>query len=78
MPFEVLRVRSGLLPLLTCGTLLAILLSAGGHGIGLSANRTNLFAADLHGRSRLLFLRIGSVPLDLNLITAINTVFCTV
>ena len=77
MPFEVFRVRCGLLPLLACGTLLAILLSAGGHGVGLTADWTNLFTADLHGRAGLLLLRIGSVPLDLNLITAIDTVFGT-
>ena len=58
-------------------SLLAILLRAGGHGVGLTADRTNLFAADLHGRTGLLFLRIGSVPLDLNLITAVDTVFGT-
>jgi len=77
MPFEVLRVRSGLLPLLACGTLLAILLRAGCHGIRLTADRTNLFAADLHSRAGFLLLRIGSVPLDLSFITTIDTVFGT-
>ena len=77
MPFEVFRVRSGLLPLLTCGTLFAILLNAGGHGIDLSADRTNLFAADLNSRAGLLLLRICTVTGSLSLITAIDTVFGT-
>ena len=77
MPFEVFRVRSGLLSLLACGTLLAILLRAGGHGVGLTADRTNLFAADLDRSAGLLLLRIGSVSLDLSLITAIDAVFGT-
>ena len=78
MPFEVFRVRSGLLPLLACGTLFAIFLRAGGHGIGLTADRTNLFAADLDRSAGLLLLRIGSVPLDLNLITAEYTILSAV
>ena len=77
MPFEVFRVRSGLLSLLACGTLLAILLRAGGHGVGLTADRTNLFAADLHGIAGLLLLRIRTVTGSLSLITAIDTVFGT-
>ena len=78
MSFEVFRVRSRLLPLLFRSTFRAVFLRAGGHGIGLTADRTNLFAADPYGSAGLLLLRIGSVPLDLNLITAVDTVFCTV
>ena len=77
MPFEVFGVRRSFLPLLACGTLLAILLRAGGHGIGLSADRTNLFAADLNSRAGLLLLRICTVTGSLSLITAIDTVFGT-
>ena len=75
MPFEVLRVRSGFLPLLACSTILAILLRAGGHGVGLTADWTNLFAADLNSRAGLLLLRIRTVTGSLSLITAIDTVF---
>ena len=77
MPFEVLRVRSGLFPLFACGTLLAILLRAGGHGVGLTADRTNLFAAYLYGTAGLLLLSIRTVTGSLSLITAIDTVFGT-
>ena len=74
---EVFGVRSGLLPLLACGTLLAILLRAGGHGIGLTADRTNLFTADLHGIAGLLLLSVCTITGSLRLVTAIDTVFCT-
>ena len=77
MPFEVFRVRSGLFPLLACGTLLAILLRAGGYGKDLTALRTYLFAANSNGRAGLLLFCIGSIPLDLSLITAVDTVFGT-
>lgn len=57
---------------------LAILLRAGRYGIGLSADRTNLFAAERNGSAGLLLLSVGTVAVDLSLVTAVDTVFRTV
>ena len=76
MPFEILGVGGGFFPRRSAVS--AILLWARGHSKSLTAERTNLFAADLHGRSRFFLLFICPVTLDLHLVTAVNTVFRTV
>lgn len=75
--FEVFRCRLGFLTFSSGYTLLAVFLRAGGYGKDLTALRTYLFAANSNGRAGLLLFCIGSIPLDLSLITAVYTILST-
>ena len=76
MTLEVFSVRGGFLP--RWSAVLAIFLRTRGHSESLTAERTDLFAADLHSCTRFFLLFVRLIAQDLHLITAVLAVFRTV